>query len=204
MEQIFRLPTNKEELFYRKNLIIEKNLYPKERLFAISDSKDITKAEEDFDSIEYGFDDMYLLKLVAARYYAKIDKEKDKALVRDMGCLFLEDTAQGKDSSLDLERFRNICFPPEEGSYREEDIDFLKKEMKSYGIALVEDIKQEIIERLYVLEVLTVISPKALIPKLTNICPLYLGCPYVRFWIMSHQGHYKYGSNEEIKKQKNF
>ena len=200
IQYAFKLPIDKKESFYRKKLIIEKNIYPEERLFAVT--KDRTIAEEDFDSIEYGFDDMYLFKLVSANYYAKIDEEKNNNLVRDMGCMLLAESTQ--NSSLDLERFRSICFPQEEGFYREDDIDFLKKNIKSYGQALIEEIKQEIIERLYVLEVLTVLSPEILIPKLTRVCPLYLGCPYVRFWIESHQGHYKYNSSEQKKKSENF
>ena len=92
MSQAFRLPVTPEENLYRRNVIASKNLYPVDRLNKIIVNKDVIKAEKDFDSVEYGFDDMYLFKAFSTFAYIMTHNEKNNDdVVRDLGRVFLNE-----------------------------------------------------------------------------------------------------------------
>ena len=196
-EQTFKLPRNQEEISYRRDMIASKNLYPLDRLNEIIKNRDSVNAEKDFDSTEYGFDDMYIFKVLAARAYIASIEEKDDNLVRYSGRVFLNEN--GVEEYPDLKRLKRACFSSGKDSETKEDLEFLKKKMHAYGLDILKFAKQEIIERLYVLELLALVSLDTLLPKLVRVCPFYFSCPSVIFFIMHHQERCKLETDEERK-----
>ena len=200
MKQAFRLPRNQAEISYSHRVIESKNLYPLDRLSEIVKTQDIAKAKKDFDSANYGFDDMYLFKALAAYTYMTAHEDKDDKFVRDLSCVFINEKWVDGDS--ELEQIKKAYSSSGNDPNSIEDLALLKKKMHSYGLELFKRARQEIVERLYVLELLSFVCFDTFLPKLVGACPLYFGRPSIIFFIMHHQKICKLGLDKQKESEK--
>lgn len=190
---MFKLPESNED-FRRLVKIVEANkIYSVDKIsnyLAKSQSKSLTKNDvqeikKDFKSDQYGFDEIYKVKLAVIEWLVNIDQKSDE-FVR-----FLDWDSKNKY------KMESVGIKIPEDFYSKEYADDRRKALRSYGESLLKITKEEIEARLAILEIFARLIPDELIPELLLICPKYLGCKIIQAWIMNNQFYSIHGDDQQ-------
>lgn len=181
---MFRLPISNREFSLKLKIVKRGDVYDVSRIELFLEILKLEKYPEheaskiikDFSSVDFGFDDIYKLKLATCDLLLNIDQKSDR-LVR-----FLDWQTR------EMSKLKNIEGVDFSGDfYSEGYVNSRRVELRKYGERLLINTKKEITERLALLEVFARLLPNDLIPRLIEVCPKYLGCPFVQKWIMTNQ-----------------
>ena len=199
--EMFRLPSTLDEVQEKLNIVKKYGLYPEDELMRCLDSNKelIKKIKKDFDSDEYGFDDIYKVKMFVANYLMGIDNEEKldsdyvKELRLNLGGNLFNTISKGitDEPSIHLSWVLGI---PQHNSTIEKN-----QKLNEIGFWRAKKLAPQIRARLALLELFTIVSYEDFIPKLLKVCPLYLSCPIVARKIS--EWTYEFRKGDESKKK---